>query len=61
MNLGIFACAMGRHKIDSNAIRRVHGQQVARCRRCSTALEQVALEWVPVKVRDAGLHHRMLR
>lgn len=56
MNLGIFACALGRHKIDKQAIRQVHGQQLARCRRCSTALESRGRgNWTPLAIRDAGL------
>lgn len=62
MKFGIFACALGRHRIDERRVQRVHGQQVARCRNCSTALELRGRdEWVPVAVRDAGLSHRILR
>lgn len=60
MKLGTIACAIGRHSIDKNEIRKVHGQQVARCRRCSTALEFVDFEWMPVALRSASLGGRKL-
>ena len=62
MGLGIFACALGRHKIEAEAVRQVHGQRVARCPRCSTALEDLGHnEWRPLANHDAGLSSRMLR
>jgi hypothetical protein len=61
MKFAHIACAFGRHKLDPNAVRRVHGGQVSRCRHCSTPLEEVMpFEWAAMNVRDAGLSERRL-
>jgi hypothetical protein len=62
MTLGHLACAMGRHRVDPNAVRRVHGGNVSRCRRCASALEEIMPgEWAVQLVRDAGLGERIVR
>ncbi len=60
MKLGTIACAMGRHSIKTDEIRQIHGMKVARCRRCSTALEFVDFEWMPIALRSASLGGRKL-
>ena len=62
MTLGHLACAIGRHRVDSSAVRRVHGGNVGRCRRCGSPMEEIMPhEWTVQHVRDAGLGDRMLR
>ena len=59
MTLGHLACAMGRHRVDEGAVRRVHGGNVGRCKRCATPLEEtMPHEWTALQVRDAGLGSR---
>ncbi|TMM48422.1 hypothetical protein [Qipengyuania marisflavi] len=59
MTLGYIGCAIGRHTIDKQAIKHIHGTDVGRCRHCSAALEhQHPDHWVVQQVRDAGLSHR---
>lgn len=61
MTLGHLACAMGRHRVDLGAVRKVHGGKVSRCRRCATPLEEtMPFEWSALRVRDAGLGGRFL-
>lgn len=62
MALGHLACAMGRHKVDHAAVRKVHGGKVGRCRRCAAPLEEITPHrWTVQHVRDAGLGERLLR
>lgn len=62
MKLGIFACALGRHKVVEDSVRRGHGRAVAKCGRCSIALEEEFKDhWVPIEIRDAGLGFRWVR
>lgn len=62
MKLRHIACAFGRHQVDREAIRRIHGQQVGRCTHCSTPLEELYRDvWAVQQVKDAGLGNRVLR
>ena len=62
MIIGRIACSLGKHSIDANRIGHIHGQQVGRCRRCATPLEnQSGNIWVPQQVHDAGLGPRAAR
>lgn len=59
MKLAKFACALGRHRLDSSKVRRIHGTQVGRCRDCSSPMEEVEpFVWEVQRVRDAGLGRR---
>ena len=59
MKLAAFGCALGRHSLDRNTVRRVHGAQVGRCRRCGSAMEETMPNvWGLQQVRDAGLGRR---
>ncbi|MFA9200739.1 MAG: hypothetical protein ACEQR8_06060 [Cypionkella sp.] len=61
MKLAHFACALGRHRVDPSAVRRIHGGSVSRCRHCATPLEEILPHhWTVQSVRDAGLGDRML-
>ena len=60
MKFAHLACALGRHSIDTSAVKKVFGMNVGRCSRCSTPLEELWRDhWVPQQVRDAGLSHRL--
>jgi len=62
MKLGYVACALGRHSIDPQGVKPIHGGQVGRCRRCSAPMEEVAPHvWAAQQARDAGLGPRGLR
>ena len=62
MKLGIFACAVGRHKVAQDSVKRAHGRAVAKCGRCAMALEEeFPGQWVPIEIRDAGLGFRSVR
>ncbi|MFT6473653.1 hypothetical protein [Qipengyuania profunda] len=59
MTLGRIGCALGRHSVDNANVTRVSGQQVGRCRKCKTPMEEVEPHlWAVQKVRDAGLGPR---
>lgn len=59
MKLAQFACALGRHRLDPGKIRKVHGSQFGRCRRCLAPMEEVSPHvWEVQRVRDAGLGRR---
>ena len=59
MKLGYIACALGRHSIDRDGVKHVHGAHVGRCRRCSTPMEEIEPHrWQVQHVRDAGLGPR---
>lgn len=61
MKFARLGCALGRHSIDRNAIRPVHGGQVGRCRHCATPMEEVEPHvWAVLQVHDAGLGPRRL-
>lgn len=62
MKLGHIACALGRHSVDSEGIKRAGGQMFGRCRCCGTPMEEVAPHsWAAMRVRDAGLGRRAIR
>ena len=62
MKITKIACAFGYHRIDESSIRHVHAGHVGRCRRCSTAMEELEPHvWVQHRVHDAGLGPRGIR
>lgn len=59
MKLAQFACALGKHSLDRNNLRRIHGLHVGRCRNCASPMEEVTPHvWEIQQVRDAGLGRR---
>ena len=61
MKLAHFACAVGRHRVDANRVKKVFGMNVSRCSHCSTPLEEAWRDhWVAQRVGDAGLNQRLL-
>jgi len=59
MKLASIGCALGRHRLDSSKVRKVHGSQVGRCRHCNSPMEEVTPHvWEVQRVRDAGLGRR---
>ena len=59
MVIGRIACALGRHRIDRDNIRKVSGRETARCKSCRRVLEQEAPGiWNEIPLHDAGLGHR---
>jgi hypothetical protein len=62
MKFAHFACALGRHSVDTKAVRHIHGGAVSRCRHCATPMEEsMPHHWTVQYVRDAGLADRLLR
>ena len=61
MGLGRIACAIGRHNIDRDNVKRVSGQRVGRCRSCRTPMEEVEPHhWAVQQIHDAGLGRRAI-
>jgi len=61
MKFAHFACALGRHSVDTSAVRHIHGGTVSRCKHCATPMEESSpYTWTVQYVRDAGLGDRML-
>lgn len=59
MKFASIGCALGRHRLDSSKIRKVHGSHVGRCRNCNSPMEEVTPQvWEVQRVRDAGLGRR---
>ncbi len=59
MKLGQIACALGKHKVDREAIKRAGGQKF--CRNCRTPMEEVEPHsWAAMQVKDAGLGRRAI-
>lgn len=59
MKLAHFACAIGRHRVDTRGVKKVFGMNVGRCTHCATPLEEeYPNHWVPQAVRDAELERR---
>jgi len=59
MKMGLLACAFGRHRVDADKVRHIHGSNVGRCRCCSTPMEEVEPHtWQVQQVHDAGLGPR---
>lgn len=59
MKLAKIGCALGKHSLDRNTVRRVHGAQVGRCRHCNSAMEETQPNvWALQRVHDAGLGRR---
>ena len=59
MKMGLLACAVGRHAVDRDSVRKAGGSQFCKCRRCKTPLEETAPHvWAVLKVKDAGLGPR---
>ncbi len=62
MKFAHFGCALGRHSIDLNNLRRIHGGQVGRCRHCNTPMEESEPgSWASVQVHNADIGARRLR
>ena len=56
MTLGKIACALGKHAVDREKIKRAGGQQFSSCRNCKTPMEEVEPHhWAAMRFRDAGL------
>ena len=61
MKIAHLACAFGRHRVNLDTVRRIHGASVSRCKHCTTPMEESAPHhWTVQYVRDAGLGGRML-
>lgn len=61
MGFAKLACALGRHKVDTSAIKHIHAGHVGRCRTCATPLEESEPHtWTVLRVHDAGLGRRGL-
>ena len=59
MKMGILACALGRHSVDTTNLRKAGGMHVGRCRCCNTPMEEIEpFVWSVLRVRDAGLDPR---
>ena len=59
MKLAKIGCALGRHRLDSSKVRKVHGSQVGRCQHCNAPMEEVMPHiWEVQQIRDAGLGRR---
>ena len=59
MKMGLLACAIGRHSIDHDSIRKAGGSHVCKCRNCKTPMEEIEPHvWGVIRVKDAGLGPR---
>ncbi len=59
MTLGRIACAVGRHSIDQNGVKRAGGQHFGRCRCCKTPMIEIEPNhWAVQQIKDAGLSPR---
>lgn len=62
MKMRLIACAFGRHQVDRDKVRRIHGCKVGRCQHCRTPMEEVEPhQWEIQRVHDAGLGRRAIR
>ena len=56
MTMKHIACAFGKHRVDQQAIKAIHGTKVGRCRTCRTPMEEIEPHhWGKLRTGDAGL------
>ena len=59
MNMGMLACAFGRHSVDKANMRKAGGSHVGKCRCCKAPMQEVEPHsWQVIQVKDAGLGPR---
>lgn len=61
MKMRLIACAFGRHRVDADKIRHIHGSKVGRCQDCRVPMEEIEPHhWEVQRVHDAGLGRRSI-